>query len=257
MGNEFLSLCNASHLFPTLLSLMVKHMVISPLLRALNKVTPSLQASSFYVPKAYQLSSTSLPIPKLSMVYPFCRGYPNITHLFFADDNLLFCKASAQQYLDLVQILNSYEATLRQKINVNKSSVFFSPNTPNDVKEEILSILGPMQCSQQRKYLSLPSLIGKSKFQVFAQIKERGSKKLVGQKEKLLSIRGREILIESFAQAVLTYTMSFFQLPKTLCDDLERMMRNFWWGQRNQETKLAWVSWKKLCKSKLYGGMEF
>ena len=97
-----------------------------------------------------------------------CRGYPNITHLFFADDNLLFCKASAQQYLDLVQILNSYEATLRQKINVNKSSVFFSPNTPNDVKEEILSILGPMQCSQQRKYLSLPSLIGKSKFQVFA-----------------------------------------------------------------------------------------
>ena len=97
-----------------------------------------------------------------------CRGYPNITHLFFADDNLLFCKASAQQYLELVQILNSYKATLRQKINVNKSSVFFSPNTPNDVKEEILSILGPMQCSQQRKYLSLPSLIGKSKFQAFA-----------------------------------------------------------------------------------------
>ena len=95
-----------------------------------------------------------------------------------------------------------------------------------------------MQCSQHRKYLGLPSLIGKSKKQVFTEIKETVSKKLAGWKEKLLSIGGREILIKSVAQAMLTYTMSCFQLPKTLCDDLERMMRNFWWGQRNQETKL-------------------
>ena len=173
------------------------------------------------------------------------------------DDSLLFCKASARQCVKLVQILNSYEAASGQKINVDKSSVFFSSNTTNDVKEEILSILGPMHCSQHRKCLGLPSFIGKSKKQVFAKIKERVSKKLAGWKEKLISIRGREILIKSIAQAVPTYTMSCFQLPKTLCDDLERMMRNFWWGQRNQETKLAWVSWKNLCKSKLYGGMGF
>ena len=54
----------------------------------------------------------------------------------------------------------------------NKNCLF-SPNTPNDVKEEILSILSPMQCSQHRKYLGLPTLIGKSKTQVFADIKER------------------------------------------------------------------------------------
>ena len=76
-------------------------------------------------------------------------------------------------------------------------------------------------------------------------------------KEKLLSIEGREVFIKSVAQAVPTYTMSCFQLPKTLCDDLERMMRSFWWGQINQESKLVWVSWKKLCKSKLYGCMGF
>ena len=124
-----------------------------------------------------------------------CRGCPNITHLFFVNDILLFCKASAQQCLELVQILNSYEVALGQKINGDKSSVFFSPNTPNDVKEEILSILGSMQCSQHRKYLGLLSLIGKSKTQVFTEIKERVSKKLAGWKEKLLSIGGRTILI--------------------------------------------------------------
>ena len=51
--------------------------------------------------------------------------------------------------------------------------------------------------------------------------------------------------------------MSCFQLPKGLCDDIEGMMRKFWWGQRGQESRIAWVSWKRLCKSKLKGGMGF
>ena len=114
-----------------------------------------------------------------------------------------------------------------------------------------------MQDSRHKKYLGLPSLIGKSKSQVFPEIKERVGKKLMGWKGKLLSVGGREILIKVVAQVVPTNTMSCFQLPKTLCDDLESMTRNFWWGQRNQESKIAWVSWKKMCKSKLCGGMGF
>lgn len=66
------------------------------------------------------------------------------------------------------------------------------------------------------------------------------SKKFARWKEKLLSIGGREILTKAIAQAVPTYAMGCFLLPKTLCNDLERIMRNFWWGQRNQESKLAW-----------------
>ena len=186
-----------------------------------------------------------------------CRGCPSITHLFFADDSLLFCKANVMECNVLMSILGVYEFASGQKINPNKSSVFFSPNTSLAARDEILNSLGPMRDSQHKKYLGLPSLIGKSKSQVFAEIKERVGKKLAGWKGKLLSIRGREILIKAVAQAVPTYTMSCFQLPKALCDDLESMMRNFWWGQRNHESKLAWVSWKKMCKSKLYGGMGF
>ena len=70
---------------------------------------------------------------------------------------------------------------------------------------------------------------------MFAEVKERVVKKLTGWKGKLLSIGGREILVKDVAQAVPTYIMSCFQLPKTLCKDLENMMRNFWWGQRDDE----------------------
>ena len=51
--------------------------------------------------------------------------------------------------------------------------------------------------------------------------------------------------------------MSCFQIPKSLCDEIEGIMRKFWCGQRGQESKIAWVSWKKMCKSKLNGGMGF
>nr|XP_023899165.1 uncharacterized protein LOC112011020 [Quercus suber] len=120
-----------------------------------------------------------------------------------------------------------------------------------------MSILGPISDSWHSKYLGLPSIIGKSKTKVFAEFKEMMGKKLLGWKEKMLSIGDKEILIKAVAQAIPTYTMSCFQLPKGLCDEMEGMMCRFWWGQRKQETKIVWVSWKKMCKSKLKGGMGF
>ena len=127
------------------------------------------------------------------------KGCPKITHLFFADDSLFFYKAKEHECQKLVDILNSYEAASGQKINTDKSSVFFSPNTPQERKESTLNILGLMQDSRHNKYLGLPTIIGKSKAQVFAELQDRVGKKLAGWKGKLLSIGGREILIKAVA----------------------------------------------------------
>ena len=54
----------------------------------------------------------------------------------------------------------------------------------------------------------------------------------------MLSVGGREILIKVVAQAIPTYTMSCFQIPKSLCDDIEGMMKKFWWGQGVKNQKL-------------------
>ena len=35
------------------------------------------------------------------------------------------------------------------------------------------------------------------------------------------------------------------------------MMSRFWWGQKDKEKKLAWVSWEKLCTPKSEGRMGF
>ena len=56
-----------------------------------------------------------------------------------------------------------------------------------------------MENSRHSKYLGLPTIIGKSKTEVFAEIKERVWKKLTGWKEKMFSMGGREILIKAVA----------------------------------------------------------
>lgn len=53
------------------------------------------------------------------------RGCPTITHIFFADDSQLFCKANTSECMELINILNAYEKASGQKINADKSSVFF------------------------------------------------------------------------------------------------------------------------------------
>ena len=59
------------------------------------------------------------------------------------------------------------------------------------------------------------------------------------------------------AQALLTYTISCFKLPVTLCHDLETMICRFFWGERGESRKIHWVKWLDLCKPKSQGGMRF
>ena len=99
--------------------------------------------------------------------------------------------------------------------------------------------------------------MGKGKRKAFNRIKDQVGRKILGWKGKLLSCVGREILIKAVAQATPTYTMSCFKLPDSLCKELNSMMGNFWWGKKDKERKMAWVTWEKLCTPKEKGGMGF
>lgn len=55
-----------------------------------------------------------------------CRGAPSISHLLFADDSFLFFRATQKECEVMKNILNYYEATLGQAINLTKSEVFLA-----------------------------------------------------------------------------------------------------------------------------------
>lgn len=121
------------------------------------------------------------------------RGVPTsprglrLNHLFFADDSLLFCKATTQDWQRLTIILEGYEQALGQRLNRDRTSIFFSRNTRQEVGDLILRLSGVPTTQRYDKYLGLPVLVGKSRIREFQSLTERVRKKVSDWKMKFLS----------------------------------------------------------------------
>ena len=61
--------------------------------------------------------------------FSICRNGPKLTHLFFADGCLLFCRSTLEECEKIQHILAYYEQATRQVVNKDKTTLFFSKNT--------------------------------------------------------------------------------------------------------------------------------
>ncbi|KAA3480901.1 reverse transcriptase [Gossypium australe] len=139
------------------------------------------------------------------------RGGPEISHLLFADDCMLF----------------------RQCVNYCNSTIFYSSNTTKEAKAVVSSLLGVRSSSNPEKYIGLPNMV------------DRINSRIDGWSNRLLSQGGKEVFIKSVLQAIPTYAMSCFLLPKSLCEKIE------------SKRGIHWSQWRYLCRPKEEGSLRF
>ncbi|KAA3455435.1 reverse transcriptase [Gossypium australe] len=185
------------------------------------------------------------------------RSGPQISHLLFADDCITFGEATERGAGLLKKILQEYRRCSGQIVNFEKSNVFFSSNTGFEKKRMVSQMLGVRSSNDPEGYLGLPNMVGRRKKAAFQILKDRLKKRIDNWSTRHLSQGGKEVFIKSVLQAIPTYSMACFLLPKTLCSDLEKIIAKFWWQKGHGQRGIHWCTWNNLCFSKEHGGMGF
>lgn len=110
------------------------------------------------------------------------RSGPAISHLLFADDLLVFCKATEEEGLNLSRVLNTYQKASGQEVNYAKSAISFGKGTPSMLQSNISKIFGISitKVGGFGRYLGLPEQIGKRRKDAFHFVVQRIKNKLPG-----------------------------------------------------------------------------
>lgn len=186
-----------------------------------------------------------------------CRSAPGISHLLFTDDTLLFFKAELEQAETIKSVLGQYAAGTGQLINPLKCSIQFGESCPADTQTAIRNCLQLGNKSFEDKYLGFPTPEGRMSKGKFQSLQEKIWKRIIMWGENFLSSGGKEIMLKAVIQAILVYVMGLFKLSDSVCEDLNKISRSFWWGADRGKRKTYWRSWDQLVKPKQNGGLGF
>ncbi|XP_004301578.1 PREDICTED: uncharacterized protein LOC101313223 [Fragaria vesca subsp. vesca] len=164
---------------------------------------------------------------------------PRISHLFFVDDLMLFAEATEHQAYGLKTCLDNFCAISGQIISYEKSLIFCSPNTTKTMASSISATCGSPLTSDLGKYLGMPLIHSRVNKHTYDAIFYKVQSRLSSWKSKVLNMAGRLTLIQSVTSAIPNYAMQTTKFPVSLCDRLDKLNRNFLWGDVDDKKKLS------------------
>ena len=158
------------------------------------------------------------------------RGNLEISHLFFADDLILFTKSNEEGSEAIKEALDLFCSESGQKVSSAKSRIYFSHNVEAGQKSKICENLNIQATNNLGKYLGFPLKHKCSDRNQFKFVAERVINKLAGWKAQLLSFARKTVLVKAVMSAIPNYVMQGSTLPSYLCDKLDKISRDFLWG---------------------------
>ncbi|CAN1318107.1 LINE-1 retrotransposable element ORF2 protein [Linum perenne] len=182
---------------------------------------------------------------------------PPLTHVLFADDTVIFGRATTEEVRNFKDIIARYSAISGQLVNEEKSAMFFSKNTPDEVVRNISGMLGVAMDIKLGKYLGLPAEWGRSKADTFHFLIDRMMSRAGHWNSLLLSQGGKEVLSKAVLQAIPSHVFSCFMLPDSLLNKMDGLIARFWWSGDIKRKSIHWCSKERLTTTKQLGGLGF
>ncbi|XP_057779773.1 uncharacterized protein LOC130998369 [Salvia miltiorrhiza] len=144
------------------------------------------------------------------------RENPFPTHLLYADDILVFCKASVRNAETIKHILEFYGSLSGQICSAQKSYIYFSNRVTTPLRRAIGHIINFSIGNFPFVYLGVPLFVGKSS---------------------------------------ITHSMMVYRWPKSLIKELDGCCRNFIWTVDTKKAPSCPVAWVRVCAIKEEGGL--
>ncbi|CAL1399429.1 unnamed protein product [Linum trigynum] len=180
---------------------------------------------------------------------------PDLSHLFFADDLVLFAEASPKHADVVMSCLERFCQASGELISKEKSRILFSKNVQNRTRSIICAKLGIQSTNDLGRYLGVLVLHGRLNNNTFKYILEKMDNKLTTWKAKTLSLAGRVTLATSVLNSLPSYAMQSSVLPATICEAIDKKIKGFIWGSQEGVRKAHLISWETICKPKSQGGL--
>ena len=170
------------------------------------------------------------------------KNCPSFSHVFFADDLMLFVKANAKNCEAIIEVLDTFCKLAGQKVNLAKSRVLFSPNVPRRCKRSICKKQGINATQNLGHYLGFPLIYKGRSGDAFNFVIDKVQKKLNGWKAKFLSKARKMVLTKSVAIPIAKYYMQCHALPIKVCEAIDKLIRDFLWGLIAENRRMHMVN---------------
>ncbi|XP_026420711.1 uncharacterized protein LOC113316778 [Papaver somniferum] len=176
------------------------------------------------------------------------------THLFFADDIMIFCKGNMKSFRNLVGLLGLYQRASGKTVSREKSKLYYGGGSLNS-RTTVADFLGMPIASFPDRYLGVKVMSGDVRYHHVANVVEKIKEQSTGRKGRLLSFQDRIVLVKSVIASYSIHNMDVYKWPRKFVHECEVVIRNFLWSGDSKVNRSFVAAYDKICAPYDEGGL--
>ncbi|XP_074283877.1 uncharacterized protein LOC141608419 [Silene latifolia] len=172
------------------------------------------------------------------------------------DMHKAFDRATPASFEAIRDIFQGFEEVSGQMINLQKTFIKFSPNSPEDFKTHMTSILRMKASDSFGTYLGVPVDLPKCKKTAFIDILDKITMRISALSSLHLSQASKFFIINSILLGSLVHILAPVPLPISILKKLDSLIAAFWWSKHSSHRSIHWLSQQHLHNPRDKGGLS-
>lgn len=179
-----------------------------------------------------------------------------LTHLFYADDVLLFSNGDIASLTHLMDCVSHFSNASGLSPSIGKSSAYFG-NCTEEFTSWFDTTYGIAHGQLPVRFLGVPLISTMLRHNDCMPLLDKITARIGCWTSALLSLAGRVQLIKSVLYAIQAYWTNHFLLPASVHCKLQSLFTRFMWKGDVNTKGGAKISWDSICLLYAEGGLDF